>query len=230
MIARILVAAGACCLSACVITHEASGPTQYDSQALERDDAKELNVHLNMGAGLLKVGSGTHKLMQGYYTYNVPSLKPEVRYSGGDLTISQPRTHGVRVGHDKYEWDLRFAQDVPLNVHLNFGAGEAQLDLGSLTLRHVEIDMGVGAIKLDLRGHPKQDYDVAINGGVGEAIVHLPGSVGVYAEASGGIGEINAHGLSKRDGHWVNEAYNEPGPKIHLTVHGGIGSISLLAE
>lgn len=230
MIARFLLAAGIFGLAGCVITHEPAGPTQYDSQAIERDNAREVNVRLNMGAGQLKVGSGTSKLMQGYYTYNVPSWKPEVHYSAGDLTVSQPETHGVRLGNHKYEWDLRFAQDVPLNFHINFGAGEAQLDLGSLILRHVDVEMGVGSVKLDLRGHPKQDYDVSINGGVGEAVVHLPSTVGIYAEASGGIGEINAHGLSKRDGHWVNDAYSEPGPKIHLTVHGGIGSITLTAE
>ena len=230
MTTRLLVTLGALSLTGCVITHEPAGPTQYSSQAVERDGAKQVTVHLNMGAGQLKVGSGTHKLMQGYFTYNVPSWKPELQYSAGDLTVSQPKTHNVHLGNNKYEWDLRFAQDLPLDFHIDFGAGEAQLDLGSLTLRHVNVQMGVGSIKLDLRGVPKQDYDVTIDGGVGEAVVHLPASVGIYAEASGGIGEINARGLEKRDGRWTNDAYNEPGPKIRLNVHGGIGSISLIAE
>ncbi len=230
MIGRVLLAVSACGLSACVITREPAGPTQYDSQAIERDSAKELNVRLRMGAGQLKVGSGTHKLMQGYYTYNVGAWKPEVRHTAGELTISQPETHSVHIGNHKYEWDLRFAQDIPIHFHLNFGAGEAQLDLGSLTLRNVDVEMGVGSVKLDLRGHPKQDYDVRINGGVGEAVVHVPSTVGVQADASGGIGEISVHGLSKRDGHWVNDAFSEPGPKIHLSVHGGIGSITLYSD
>jgi predicted membrane protein len=90
--------------------------------------------------------------------------------------------------------------------------------------------MGVGELKLDLRGVPKHDYNVTINGGVGEATVHLPSGVGVYAEANGGIGEISVRGMQKVSDHWVNEAYNEPGPKIHLDVHGGIGQITLIAE
>src|SRR5579872_4991836 len=133
---RVLLAVGILGCAGCMITHE-TGPTQYDTRAIERDDAKEVNVRLNMGAGELKVGSGTSKLMQGYFTYNVPSWKPEIHYGAGDLTISQPDTHHVRVGNNKYEWDLRFAQDIPLSFNLNFGAGEAQLDLGSLTLRNV---------------------------------------------------------------------------------------------
>jgi hypothetical protein len=226
----LLLAMGALTLTSCVITHEPTGPTQYDSRAFERDDAKEVNVHLTMGAGQLKVGSGTRKLMQGYFTYNVPSWKPDMRYSSGELTVEQPRTHSAHLGSQKYEWDLRFAQDVPLNFHINFGAGEATLDLGSLKLKNVDVEMGVGSIKLDLRGTPKEDYNVTINGGVGEAVVRLPSDVGIYAEASGGIGEINARGLLKRDGHWITEAYNQPGPKIHVNVHGGIGSITLTAD
>lgn len=230
MIGRLLLTVGALGLAGCMIQTETAGSTQYDSRALERDDAKEVNVHLTMGAGQLKVGSGTRKLMQGYFTYNMPSWKPDLRYSAGDLTVEQPRGHTTHLGSNKYEWDLRFAQDIPLNFHVNFGAGEAQLDLGSLTISHVDVQMGVGELKLDLRGVPKRDYDVTINGGVGEATVHLPSGVGVYAEASGGIGEISVRGLDKVAGHWVNQAYGEPGPKIHLNVQGGIGQITLIAD
>lgn len=230
MIGRFLLAVAALGLSACVVSTEPAGPTRYDNVAFDRNDAKEVNVRLNMGAGQMKVGTGTSKLVQAYFTYNVDAWKPIVRYNAGELSIEQPRTHSARIGSNKYEWDLRFARDVPLNFHLNFGAGEAQLDLGSLDLRGVDVQMGVGSCKLDLRGVPKHDYNVSINGGVGEAIVHLPADVGIYAEASGGIGEISARGLNKEDGHWTNEAYNQPGVKIRLNVHGGIGQISLIAE
>ena len=225
-----LLAAGALSLAGCMIQHDPTGPTQYESKAFERDDAKSVNVRLSMGAGQMKVGSGTAKLMQGYFTYNVPSWKPDVRYSAGEITVEQPNSHGTHLGPQKYEWDLRFAQDIPLNFHVNFGAGEAELDLGSLTLQNVSVDMGVGQLKLDLRGIPKHDYNVTINGGVGEAIVRLPADIGVYAEASGGIGEIKVRGMNKRGDHWVTEAYDQAGPKIHVTAHGGIGQISLTAE
>ncbi|SPE25013.1 conserved exported hypothetical protein [Candidatus Sulfopaludibacter sp. SbA3] len=231
MIGRLLLAVGALGLTSCVVTTEATGPTQYDSRAFERDASKEVTVHLRMGAGQIKVGSGTRKLMQAYFTYNVPSWKPDVRYSAGTLDVEQPSHRGAHLaGSHKYDWDLRFAQDIPLNFDVNFGAGDAQLDLGSLTLRNVNVQMGVGELKLDLRGVPKHDYSVTINGGVGEATVRLPADVGIYAEASGGIGEISTRGLMKRDGHWINEAYGQPGVKIHLEVHGGIGQITLIAE
>ncbi|HWC95390.1 MAG TPA: toast rack family protein [Candidatus Sulfopaludibacter sp.] len=224
------MAVAALSLTGCVIQQEASGPTQYDSRSFPKDDAKAVNVQLTMGAGQLKVGSGTGKLMQAYFTYNVPAWKPEAHYTAGKLTVEQPNTHGAHFGSQKYEWDLRFAQDVPLDFNVNFGAGEAQLDLGGLMLQNVEVQMGVGQLKLDLRGVPKHDYRVNINGGVGDATVRLPSDVGVYAEASGGIGSINVRGMTKKGDHWETDAFNQPGVKIHVNVNGGIGQITLIAE
>jgi hypothetical protein len=113
---------------------------------------------------------------------------------------------------------------------VNSGAVHAQLDLGSLPLRDVQVDMGVGQLDLDLRGEPKHDYNVRVHGGVGEATVHLPSSAGVYAEASGGIGAIETPGLRKVEGHWVNDAYDHSKVRIYVTVEGGIGAIKLIGE
>jgi hypothetical protein len=235
MISKCLLVLGASVLmSGCIDPHNPTGPLQYESPSFDHEDLKELRLDVNLGAGDLKIGSGTRKLMQAYFAFNVPSWKPEVRFdkSGdtGTLTVRQPGGKHTHFGGMKYEWDLRLAQDIPVDVRVNCGAGEATLDLGSLMLRGVEVDMGVGSLKMDLRGNPKHDYNVHINGGVGEATVHLPGNVGVYAEAGGGIGEISAQGLTKDGGHWINEAYEKSPVKIHVSVQGGVGSIKLIGD
>lgn len=216
------------CLTGCVV--ETAGPPEHDYKVIERDSTESLHASLKMGAGNLRIGSGTEKLVRADFDYNVSSWKPEVRYSNGDLSISQPPTHGAHVGSAKYEWDIRFNREVPLDLRIQFGAGEARLDLGSLDLRRVNVEMGVGSVQMDLRGQPKHDYDVSIQGGVGEATVHLPSDVGVDAQASGGIGEIKAAGLRHEGSHYYNDAYGKAKTTLRLTVHGGIGSINLISE
>lgn len=227
----ILLAAAA--LTGCTISSVPAGPTQYDTKVLDRDASKSANVRLNMGAGDLKISSGTQKLLRAYFTYNVPQYKPEVRYSTsgdvGALEISQPRFNG-HIGNMKYEWDLRLSNEIPIDLNVQFGAGQAQLDLGSLDLQKVSVEMGVGQMQMDLRGTPKHDYDVNVQGGVGEADIKLPNNVGIEARASGGIGEISVRGLTKENGRWVNDAFKNPGVKIHVTVEGGVGEIKLTAE
>jgi hypothetical protein len=226
------VLAAALCLSSCVI-ETATGPVRHESQSIERDASERVHVDLNMGAGNIIVGGGARNLLNADFTYNVPSWQPEVRYSStgtsGNLTIRQPESH-AQIGHTRYEWDLALNNDVPMDLSLHFGAGEARLRLGSLSLRGVEVHMGVGKLDMDLRGNPKHNYDVTIRGGVGEATVRLPAGVGVYAEGAGGIGEIKTQGLRREGGHWVNDAYEDAKVRIHLDIHGGIGSIRLIAD
>jgi hypothetical protein len=221
------------CLSSCVI-ETATGPARHDSRTIERDASERVHVDLSMGAGNLTIRGGARKLLDADFTYNVESWRPEVRYSHtsthGDLTIRQPEHGHTHIGHTRYEWDLALNNDVPMDLTLHFGAGEARLDLGSLSLRNVEVNMGVGKLEMDLRGKPQHNYDVRIRGGIGEATVRLPADVGVYAEGSGGIGEIRTQGLRREDNHWVNDAYENSKVRIHLDIHGGIGSIRLISD
>jgi hypothetical protein len=221
----------ALCLAGCVIDSTPTGPLQYDSFHLDKDRSEVVKVNLNMGAGKLQVGSGTEKLLQAYFTYNVPSWKPVVKYDAGTLTIDQGNArHNFSPGRSKYEWDLRFNRETAFDFGVNFGAGEAQLDLGSLNLRSVDVQMGVGKLNLDLRGRPQHDYNVHIQGGIGEAVVRLPAGAGVYANAEGGIGEVKTRGLKKEGDHWENDAYATAKVKVRVDVQGGIGSITLIGD
>jgi hypothetical protein len=117
-----------------------------------------------------------------------------------------------------------------MDLVVKMGAGEAHLNLGNLNLRSVVFDLGAGEVDADLRGRPKRSYDVQINGGVGQATIHLPKSVGISATAIGGIGEINVSGLEKRNDRWINPGHENDAVTIRLDVKGGVGQIDLVAE
>src|SRR5260370_2993884 len=165
-------------LNGCVIESSRSGPVQYSSDSVEMDDSEAVRVDLRMGAGDLRVNDGAAKLLRADFAYSVPSWKPEVRYnrSGkqGVLTVEQPGKNHAALGNTKYSCDLQLHKNVPLDLAVHFGAGQARLDLGSLQLRGVELEMGVGQLDLDLRGAPRHSYNVAIHGGIGEATVRMP--------------------------------------------------------
>ncbi len=216
-------------LTGCVVQH-GGGPAQHEFVSFDRDNAELVKVNLKMGAGELRVGSGTEKLARADFEFNVPEWKPEVSYSAGTLRIAQPEGTHKTIGSIKYDWDVRLNRDVPIEISVNLGAGEAKLDLGSLSLRRVEIEMGVGEAQVDLRGKPKKDYDVRIRGGVGEASVHLPSDVGIYAEVRGGIGDISAPGLRHDGDHYYNDAYKKSPVTVRLDVQGGVGSIKLISD
>jgi N-terminal domain of toast_rack, DUF2154 len=230
----LLLAPALLALTGCVIDTRRAGPVQYSSESVEMDDSEGVRVDLKMGAGDLRITDGGPKLMRGDFAYSVPSWKPEVRYSRtgkqASLTIEQPDKNHTRLGNTKYSWDLQLNKKVPVDLALHFGAGQARLDLGSLDLRGVELEMGVGQMDVDLRGAPKHSYNVGIHGGIGQATVRLLADTAVYVEAHGGIGSIQVRGLQQEEGHWVSPSYDRAENKIRIQIQGGIGEIKVVAD
>jgi hypothetical protein len=217
-------------LASCVSDRDEHGSLETETRAVDLDQSEFVTVDLRMGAGELSVRGGSPKLMDAEFSFRRLAMRPSIHYDTSDfrgrLRIEEPS--GVHTANSRYRWDLRLNDDKPLDLNVDFGAGEGRLDLGSLNLRSVEIHMGVGELRLDLRGTPKSDYTVTLRGGVGEVTVYLPEGVGVVADAQGGIGGITAHGLEKRDGEYVNDAYGRAKTTVRLDIRGGIGAINLI--
>ena len=210
-----------------------TGPMLHVTKAIELDKAEMVRVEMRMGAGELNVEGGSPQLLDADFTFAAPDQEPFVLYEDGSfrgrITIEEPSLH--RFGSSgRYEWKLRLNNDVPFDVVTHLRAGNADMNLGSLNLRGVEVHMGVGNLDMDLRGDPKRDYDVEIHGGVGNATVRLPTGVGFVADAHGGIGNIYSEGLEKHNCRLVNAQHEDAKVTIHLDIHGGIGNITLRAN
>jgi hypothetical protein len=213
----------------CGFGSAATGETRTETVTFDLGGAKTARVELRMGSGELAVASGTSKLMEGKFSYNVDAWKPAVDYNAatGDLKILQPSSTGS-FGNTVNNWNVTLNGELPLDIIANIGAGEANLELGKMNLSRVELNIGAGEVKMDLRGDPKRDYIVQIRGGVGETVVYLPKDAGISATATKGIGDISTEGLEQRDGVWVNPDRVGAPVTVRLDVKGGIGQIRLI--
>ena len=238
-----LVAAGMAILAAGCTVHVGDGRNgevggvERRTEVVERSRAAKaemIRAEVTMGAGELQLSGGAKELLEADFAYNVPALKPEVRYDGsgfrGRLTVAESGKATIPMGEVKNRWNLKLGGDLPLDLVVRCGAGENRLDLRELTLRSLEMHIGVGEVHVDLRNKPVKDYEARIEGGIGHAEVIVPTEVGVVAEASGGIGEINVHGMKREGNRWVNDAYGTAKTTIRLTVKGGMGEIEIRAE
>jgi N-terminal domain of toast_rack, DUF2154 len=197
---------------------------------LENADSAELD--LRIGAGELKIQPGaTDALMSGYFKYNVKRWEPEITYrksgSKGYLRIEQHKSSGITLGNTRNLWDLQVNNKIPLDLQLNLGAGEANLDLNGLQVKSLEIHMGVGSLSLDLSADRTANLEGSIHGGVGSGTILLPKTTGVRVRVDGGIGSVNTSGFSKSGDTYTNEAYGKTPASIELNIKAGIGSIEL---
>lgn len=200
---------------------------------VELQGAKSVHANFNMPAGMLTISGGASKLFEADFDYdgfrNAPRVEYSVNEGVGQLNVRQEDS-GFHVGKRDNTWNLRLSDDVPLELALEMGAGQGDLRLRGLDVTRLTIHMGAGQVRVDLTGGRKQDLQAEIKGGVGQATIRLPKNVGVQVHASGGIGAVNAHGLRRDGGTYVNDAYGKSPVTIRMNIHGGVGEINLDQE
>jgi hypothetical protein len=229
---QLLLAAVAVTLFVAACQTQQVGDLQRESVAIQPENAEFVRAHLMMGAGELKVSGAADALMEADFSYNVADWEPKVDYDvtgdTGELTVEQGSGEGVPLGGDaRNEWDLRFNDDVPIDLVVDMGAGESDLDLDSLDLTGLTLHMGAGKTTVDLTGDYSRSFDASIEGGVGEATVLLPSEVGARVTAEGGLGKINAEGFQREGDSYVNDVYGDSDVNLEVEVHGGVGEINL---
>jgi hypothetical protein len=209
-----------------------AGELQTESETVELGEAESVRANLKMAAGELKVGGGAASLMEADFAYNVADWQPEVSYddvsSGtGTLSVKQPDENTGMSDDDRNEWNIHLNDGVPTNLHVVMGAGKSDFDLSGLNLTGFDLRVGAGPSTVDLAGDWDRDVETSIQGGAGKATVRLPSQMGVRVDVAGGLGEIQAEGLSRDGDAYVNDAYGESEATLDVDIEGGVGLVRL---
>ena len=167
---------------------------------------------------------------------------------------------GVRqiIGNNKdLNWDIALAPNIPYDLSVKGGIGEADIDLSNLLADVVKLETGVGKVALTLPARGKA-FAASINGGVGKTDVVIPAGSGGELDISGGVGEVNITvavdaavrlstdaGIGKVNlpnsfirisggdhfvgisGVWESPNFDEAEKQIIIDLDGGVGSFNL---
>ena len=207
------------------------GELRSESQSVELGDAKAVDVSIDFGAGDLTMSGGASKLLEADFNYNVAELKPVVTFTDGTLLVEQPGVHGLPIPQGitdfRNEWNLRLADQVPMNLKVNIGAGNSDLQLAGLALTGLDLTLGAGISTVDLNNDWARDLDVSIETGAADVIVRLPKNVGVRVQVNEGPNMIEAPGL-KQDGNiYTNDVYGKSQVTLDVNIKAAIGQINL---
>ena len=222
-------------LAALVAACDEPRDVRTETQTVGLEGATQAEVGLHMNAGELRVrGADQEALLEASFEYSRDRDRPVVDYrrfgDKGTLQVRRSRHNSIPFGRVRNRWDLNLSKAVPLDLKIDLGAGQSDIDLRGLKLQRVDIDMGVGKMTLDLQGPHQESFNVKIDGGVGSGKIYLPSEAGVRVKVDGGIGSVDAHGLIKQGGAYVNEAYGKSAVAIEVEVDAGIGSLDLRVE
>jgi hypothetical protein len=242
-------------LAACRLNRVDVGALQEVSETVERQDAQDARVTVEMGIGELNIGAGSANLMEAEFSYNVDELAPTVTYEVSDgtgiLDVRHPDIEGfigIPDGDVVNRWNLTFSDALPLELDVTLGAGENQLSLAELdvrslsleagagegtvnlggTLENLDVEAGVGELQINFAAAERtQSLTGAIQGGVGSTTLMLPADVGVRIDVQQGLGSVNAAGFNQDGDVYTNDAYGESDVTIDLRVELGVGEVTL---
>lgn len=201
------------------------------------DGASRIDLEIESGVAALRLDSSAGGPALGG---EITPVRAEVidldsRVSGGTLVV-RVRSRSERgpfgwldfvggPGNTGGTWDLAVREGVPLELEVDSGVGNVELDLGRLDLRRLELDAGVGAVTLAL---PASEFDAVINGGVGAVRLSVPRDAAVRIDVDTGIGDVDIDGAFERDGDsYTTAAYRQAGGGARIAIDVGVGEVTV---
>lgn len=157
----------------------------------QRSGESALDVEVRYGAGELRIRQGTGgELYRVAIRYDADVFDPITQFGNGRLEVGvEGRGRGINVKDTQSgEMTLSLSPDVPLDMDLHFGAVEAELDLGGLRIRR--LDMETGASDTEVRFARPNPIDCD----------RLDLSVGAAAFRMEGLGNANCTTVSVEGG------------------------------
>lgn len=197
-----------------------AGPEVEEAITVADPGSDERRLTLSFGAGILTLSPDpqAENLVEGTALYNVADLKPTIQKSGSSIEIRQGDFKSLPLFENmKNEWDLKLGAS-PLDLTIQAGAYEGNLELGGLALRSLTVRDGASHVDLSF-GEPNRTEMSVLRYETGASDVKLTGLANANFSTltfSGGAGNytLDFSGELQRD--------------AVVTIESGLGNLSLI--
>jgi hypothetical protein len=180
-------------------------PELNREESVDAQGATTARVKLDMNVGTLRLASGAPNLMDARFEYS-QGVEPRVEYAvvggHGELRVDQPSMpKSLKVTRNR--WDIRLNDRLPLDLEIDNGAGEAEINASALSLTSFELDQGAGEAEVKLNGDQLRLAKVKAEVSAGRLELDMRGAYPVMRE----MRFESAAGQIKLDltGEWASE-------------------------
>jgi hypothetical protein len=200
-------------------TPATSATTDVVFEPLGSAESARIDLDLSVGEATITALEDSNNLLEAEITH-LGDL--EFTVSGEQEKIVRLREKENHIRFDWFDifedhnlrWDVGLSPQIPLNISIDGGVGETDLNLSQLDITKLDLDSGVGDMtiilpatgssyevdvnvgvgRIELRLEDGIDVTLDIDGGVGDTIVVVPEGVGVRLVGEIGVGDINVPG------------------------------------
>ncbi len=195
------------------------------------EGAARARLRVNHGAGRLKIsaGAGAGDLVEGDFG---GGLDLSSRLSGDtlDVTMKVPtQAFMVPFGPGaSLDWTFGLARQVPIELQLETGANEAQIDLSDVQVERLSVKSGASSTVVRL---PAAAGFTAVSVETGAASVEFFVPQGVAARISGSAGlatiNVNEHRFPRTGALNQSPDYETAENKVEINISVGVGSVEV---
>lgn len=190
----------------------------------------EADVSIASATGRLEVGSMAERgvLVAGTVRLGGNETIQEKSSEENGKAIYRLSSEGVGVvgvSGSESLWNLRLNGEIPTQLEVNTGAGEAELDLQRMRLTGLQVDLGVGAATIRL---PRAGlFNGDISGGIGKLVIGVPDSLAVELDVDTGIGQVSVDDGFEQigDNRYRSAAARPGGENAVVKISSGIGQV-----
>ncbi len=130
--------------------------TTIDESYPDTGDTPELV--LKMGAGTLHISDGGSSMVEGEIKTNIANWQPSVDIADEKITISQgnnDQSFTIPSGNLINDWNLKLGTENPLELSIDAGAYESDIQIGDIQLEKLSIDDGASNSKVTFKSPNK---------------------------------------------------------------------------
>ena len=201
------------------------------------DGASSGSIRISMGAGEFTLGGGApaFSLMEATVFSSAAEWQPEILASvnGTEKTVTmiEPGHQGREwfAFHTPYSWHIQINDLVPVDLKVEVGAGDSNLDLGSLNLTSLVVSNGVGDTDIDISRSRSGPFRAEVHNGVGDLTVRIDKRSNTRISVHSGVGNISTIGIVKNNNTYTTVGFNPSLPVSEIAITQGVGSIQLEA-
>lgn len=158
---------------------DCDGYEKVDSYKFNTRQYKDLDVSISYGLGELTIGSSDKKdIIEGTITYDsrriTPKIKMESVSSSGVLSIKSEKDKNKdsckhKIKDFENELEFYFPPQIKTDLFLDFGVGDAEIDLTNIAITKLDLNCGLSDVELEInKRNSVRCKSVNIENGLGD--------------------------------------------------------------
>lgn len=204
-----------------------NAPTISKFQADLPSAADSAKIIIDSGAVDLKLRSTSDDLIHGSLSSRFLQPKLTTKTSNDQTIVTLDTASSFHNWpHGKNKLDVFITDEVPVNLQLNVGASQLNLDTSNIMVKEMTISCGASNIDLKIGKTIQDNAAIKISSGASNISISLPREIGVKISNDSALSNLDTKDFTKVDkGTYESNDYQNKDKKI--TIHNSSGASSI---